>query len=224
MRVAPNGAAIRVRVTATEDGVIVSGARGSRAIGLTGRTGADAARLVALAAVDLELDDGTAAFVDAPPRVVAPPATTKPITIGVVGSVAAWSSMVAGGAIDVAIPRGRWLIAFDLGGGQLLNDDQLELSAAVVRGGGGVRYGWLDVRAGLTLVPINVTTGTGDQTVLVGAGASVRLRVPITELVRFVVAGGADAFATRTEYRTNATMTETPWLAPWFGAGIEMAP
>ena len=227
MRVRDAGPPIELHVIAADGGVEVSSDRGSRVVALDGHSGADAARVVALAAVDLALDDLAVAPTPLVVRTAPAPAPTppmeKPITIAVLATAAAWSNALAGAALDVAIPRGRWLVAFDVGAGELL-DDSLDLVGAVVRFGGGIRIGVFDVRAGATLVPIKVSTGAGDETVLVGGGASVRVRVPIAASARFVLAGGADAFATRTEYRTGDVMTATPWVTPWLGAGIEMTP
>lgn len=131
---------------------------------------------------------------------------------------------MAGASVDVAVTRGRWLAVVDVGGGELI-DGNLKLSNAVLRVGGGVRTGDVELRAGLTLAPIWVGNGAGDSTVLVGAGASARLRVPIASGVRLVVAAGADAFATRTEYALAGMSTiATPWLAPWVAAGFEVTP
>jgi hypothetical protein len=155
--------------------------------------------------------------------VAAAPQISAPLTLGVLATAAAWSDPLAGVAVDVAIPRGQWLAAFDLGAGKLMGDT-LGLFDLVLRAGGGLRGDWIDVRVGLTVVPLMVTTGVGDQTVLVGGGASVRVRVPLTRTTRLVAALGVDAFATRTEYEIGAEMIATPWLMPWLGVGIEVAP
>jgi hypothetical protein len=39
-----------------------------------------------------------------------------------------------------------------------------------------------------------------------------------------IVAGGVDAFATRSEYHAdNMPLFATPWIAPWIEAGAEWA-
>ncbi len=93
-----------------------------------------------------------------------------------------------------------------------------------MRASGGVRVGGVELRAGLTVAPILVSNGRGDQTVLVGGGASARVRLPISRALGVVVATGADAFANRTDYAV-APMTKlsTPWLAPWAATGVEVS-
>ena len=229
--------AVRVRVVATDGGVIVEAHGGSQRVALGGRAGADAARLVALVAADLMLADlaeapdpaeapGPAArppgLVEAHAAVAREPARA-PIAVAVLGSAARWAGVLADATVDVAVPRGRWIGSVELGGGGLIGGG-IDLRGAVVRVGGGVRAGLVEVRAGITVAPVEVRDGTGDCTVLAGAGASARLRVPIAPTVRIVLAAGADAFATRTEYRKDGmALTATPWLAPWLGAGLEVA-
>jgi hypothetical protein len=100
----------------------------------------------------------------------------------------------------------------------------VQLVAGVVRVDAGVRASWLELRAGATVMPLVVTTGGGDTTVLVGAGASARVRVPVVEGVHAVIAGGADVFATRTHYQlAGATAFATPSWAPWLALGLEVA-
>ena len=226
VRVAASGRPVRVDVTAVDGGVMVTGPRGSRTIELDGRVGGDAARLVALVAVDLVAEEiepapAPAPMVDVQRRAPAPAPT--PVTIGVLGTAAMWSSTLAGASIDLALQHGSFVGALELGGGKLTGGE-LDLVGGIVRLGGGVRVSHFELRAGATLAPIFVATGTGDQTVLAGGGASLRLRVPIASGVHLVFAGGADAFATRTVYHEHGMTISTPWLMPWLAAGIEVAP
>lgn len=225
LRIADVGAALSVRVRPSGDGVIAQVDERVRAVALGGRTGVDAARLIALALADLAqvAVEEEAAPLEAG-AVVAPARRTRTsLELAVVGSAAAWSAPMAAVAIDVAAVRGRWLGAAELGAGKLVAGN-LHLGGGTVRLGAGVRVGNLDVRAGLVLLPVWVSNGAGDQTVLVGGGASARLRIPVAPDLRLVVAAGIDAFATRTEYTVGAMTTlSTPWLAPWGGAGAEVS-
>lgn len=219
VRLPSAGAPVRLAVTASGDAVVVAARGGSRTVALRGRTGADAARLVALAAIDLVLDDlATAPVVAA----VAARPPQRPV-IGFVGSAAQWSGVLAGAALDIALPRGDWFAAIDVGGATLVGGG-LHLSGGVVRLGGGARVGWFELRAGATLVPLLVDDGAGDRTVLAGAGSSVRLRVPLGGGVTAVAAAGGDVFATRTQYQLAGRMIATPLVSPWLGAGIEVVP
>lgn len=218
VRLPVEGVPVRVRVSAAADGVRIE-ARGSvRDVKLGELGGPAAARLVALAANDLLLDDLAIA--------TEPHATTRSPgpTVAVFGAAAAWDGTLAGLAVDIAVPRGsRTLVAVDAGGSKLL-DGPLALSAAVVRGSVGVRLGILELRAGATLAPLFLDDGR-DRTVLLGGGASARLRIPITPGARLVLAGGVDAFATRTTYIVDGmTVLATPRAAPWFAAGFEVTP
>src|SRR5262245_58025268 len=99
VRIGAAGAPVKLTITTTEHGVTV-GARGaSRDVELAGRTGADAARLVALAAVDLLFDD-LATAPGGPPGlavVQTAPRASDRFSIGVVGMAAQWGGTIAGG-------------------------------------------------------------------------------------------------------------------------------
>jgi len=99
----------------------------------------------------------------------------------------------------------------------------VHLAAAIVRADAGLRFGVLEVRLGLTAAPVIVTDGVGDQTVLLGANASLRARIELAPGLRGIVALGSDVFATRTEYRiAGMPAMATPQLAPWVAAGLEV--
>jgi hypothetical protein len=223
-RVAPDGRRLQLRVTATEHGVRIEGPGGMREIALGGLRGAAAARLVALAASDLLLDDLAGLDLVAS-SLAAPgpaPGSRAPATLGVLGGVSGWAGMLGDLAVDVTVPREGWLVAIELGGGELV-DSTLHVTAAVLRACGGLRAGPLEARMGLTAVPVLITSGAGDQTVLLGANASVRVRIALPAGVRGVLAGGADVFATRTEYRlAGMPVLTTPRAAPWLAAGLEV--
>ncbi len=217
VRVSPTGAPLHIRVTTTDDAVRIDAGGTARDLELGGRRGVDAARLVAIAASDLALDN-LAATPPPPPR---PPPT---FAIGALGGASAFTGTLAGGALDFTLGGGPWLFDGSVGGGALV-DGPIHGDDVIVRIGGGYRIGWLDVIASATFAPLIVSDGAGDVTVLLGAGASARLRIPIAERVHAIIAAGADVFATRTEYTSvGADVTETPLVAPWVAAGVELAP
>jgi len=216
VRVPLAGPPLHVRVTAVSGGVRVAAAGGARDVALGDRSGVDAARLVALAASDL---------LSAEPLVdVAPPAPprTDSISLAVLASAAGWSSVLGGLAAEVSIPRGPWLLAASLGGGELVRGP-IQLADGEVRIGIGRRIGLIDVRVDAIAEPLFVTTGAHDATALVGGGVSVRAHIPLGG-PRLVIAGGGDAFATQTEYRTaGMTALTTPRIAPWLRLGLEVS-
>ena len=224
-RLPADGAPVRVAVTPTQDGVRVEAHGGIRDIALTGLDHAAAIRLVALAANDLLFDD-LASLPESPPSAVplVSIGNRPSATLGFFGGAAGWDGILGGLTVDAALARGGWLAAIDVTGGTLV-DNSVSLSTAVIRLSGGARAGLFELRGGLTLAPLVVQSGAGDRTVLVGAGASARLRLPLAPRLRGVLAVGVDAFATRTEYLVDGMQAmATPRIAPWLAAGLEVTP
>ena len=226
VRLPAEGAPVRVRVALTPTGIQVETPRGVRQVDVAGLEGVAAARMVALAASDLLLDD-LATFPVSPPALVeAMPAreTSPPVGLGVVGGVGGWDRALGGAVVDLTLPRGRGLIAIEAGGGTLLGSG-VHLTTALARLSGGLRLGLVELRAGAVLAPVFVSDGVGDSTLLAGATASTRVRIPISRELRAVLAIGLDAFATRTEYQlAGMSVLSTPRLAPWLGIGMELTP
>jgi len=224
VRIATEGSPVRIRVTPTATGVRIETRGEARDVELGELRGADAARMVALVANDLLVDDLAAPAPPAPTAILArgaAPEAHAPAELGVLGNVSGWDGMLGGLALDLAIPRGHWALTFEAGGGELI-ESSLHLLAGVVRVAPALRIQGLELRAGVTLAPLLVTSGVGDQTVLAGANASVRMRVPVATGIHAILAAGIDAYATRTQYQIDAMTIATPWLAPWVGAGIEV--
>ncbi|HEY3806976.1 MAG TPA: hypothetical protein VGL61_30440 [Kofleriaceae bacterium] len=218
VRVPAAGPALQVRVTAIAGGVRVAAAGGARDVVLGDRTGVDAARLVALAASDL-LSVESLADVGKP----APASRNddQAIALAAYAGIAGWNGVLGGLVAELAIPHGAWLFAFDLGGGTLVRGP-IDLSDAEARVGLGRRLGPFELRVDAVAEPLFVTTGAGDVTTLFGAGASARARIALGP-TRLVLAAGADAFATRTEYRTaGSDVLTTPRIAPWLRVGVEV--
>ncbi len=217
VRLAVEGAPVHVRVTATSDGVRIESHGSAREVPLHGLTGSDAARLVALSASDFVYDDLAVAPIE-------PGTRSRSITVGLSGGAAAWDGVLGGITLDVALPRGAWLAAIELGGSRLVAGP-VELTSGIVRIAGGRRDGWFETRAGITVAPVIVTSGNGDRTVLLGAGVSERLRVPVTKRMHAIFAVGVDGYATRTQYASAGMhVTTTPRWAPWLAAGVEVTP
>ena len=221
LRLPPGGARVEVRVALGHAGLvqIIAGER-AREIDVAGLHGAAAARLVALAASDLLLDD----LAVAPPAAAAGRASSA-MTVGALGAVSSWPHALAGAAVDVAVASGSRLVAVELGGATLIAAG-LRMTTMTARIGAGLRpHEAVELRAGVTLAPVFVSDGAGDRTALVGGHAAVRLRFALQARVRMIVAAGADVFATRTEYRVGGMpVFATPRIAPSLGLGIEVTP
>lgn len=221
VRLPPDGARVALQVAVAADGVVhvVAGER-VRDVDVAGLHGEAAARLVALAASDLLLDD----LADVPAPVPAPRAPRESaMTLGALGLVSSWPSALAGGAVDIAIPSGRALVAIEIGGGTLVGAN-LRMNAMTARLAAGVyAHELVELRAGVTVAPIFVADGAGDRTILVGGHAAARLHIPLWARAHAVLAASADVFATRTEYRVGGmTVLATPRLAPAASLGIEV--
>jgi hypothetical protein len=236
IRLPAGRAPIRVRVFATPVGVRIEARGNARDVALGGLTGTAAARLVALAASDLLLDDlaaappapwgsSAASAPSAPSEIEAQLApSTARTTFSVLGGASAWPHMLGGASVDVVASTGTWLLAVEAGGGALV-DGPLRLMTAMFRIGGGARFGRFELRATATFVPVIVGDGAGDRTILPGIGASARVRIPLAASVSGVIAGGIDLFATRTEYvLQDVPVLTTPRAAPWIAAGVEVTP
>jgi hypothetical protein len=211
----PDGDAVQLRVSTTFDGVRIETRGTTRDVALRGLAGDAAARLVALATADLLVD-----AVDLEP----PPLVRRPVTIGVLGTAAAWGQTFGGLGLDVAVPRGTYLITIEAGAGMLV-DGAIRLTAGTLRAGLAARRGPLEVRLTALAAPIMVSNGDGDATILGGGGASARLRIPLGADLHALVAAGVDAFATRTTYVVDGmTALTTPRFAPWGAIGVEVTP
>jgi hypothetical protein len=221
-RIPTSGPVPHVRIEAIAGGVAISVAGRRREVPLNGATGAEAARLVALAMVDL-LDD------PAPPEpadqvVAEPSAPVQPVEVGLAGGASEWNGLLATAGVAVTVPAGSHLIGIDAAGGRVVTG-ALHLDAGLVRLSAIGRMSVFEARGSIVAAPVLVGDGNGDATVLFGFGASVSARVPITGTARFVMTGGADLFANRTEYAVaGMPVAATPWLAPWMTLGFEVAP
>jgi hypothetical protein len=214
------GEPIVLRLSATFDGVRIETRGTAREVGLDGLTGSAAARLVALAAADLLVEETD---LD-PPALVLTNRQPRSTTVGVLGAAASWGHTLGGLGVDVVLPRRQFLAAIEGGAGTLV-DGPVRMTAAVVRLGAGVRTGALEVRATGTVMPLVVSSGAGDRTILFGGGVAARLRIPLATDLRAIVAAGVDVFATRTTYVIDGmTALTTPRAAPWAGLGLELTP
>jgi hypothetical protein len=211
-----------VHIVARAWGVEIQVASLHREVALDGRTGSDAARLVALAMLDL-LEQPAAEIVDAPAP-LAPSSHARGLEVSAYSGAAQWSGTLASVGAGLVVPVAGHLIGIDASGGKLVTGD-FQLTTATLRLSAVARTGPVEARGGVVVAPVFVSDGDGDSTVLLGVGGSVGYRIGIAEPVHLVMRAGADFFATRTEYtRMGVPTASTPWFAPWFALGIEVTP
>jgi hypothetical protein len=97
----------------------------------------------------------------------------------------------------------------------------LVLRELPLRAGVALRRRWLELRAGGIVRPRFVEGPHSYQDLSWGAAVSVVARLALTSKVALVLAGGVDLFRTRTVFAVNNDPAlTTPWLGPWVGAGI----
>lgn len=99
----------------------------------------------------------------------------------------------------------------------------LVLRELPVRAGLALRKGWLELRAGGIAQPRFIDGPRSYRTTSWGAAVSLVARLALTSKLALMLAGGVDLFHARMVFAVNddATLT-TPWLAPWVGAGIAL--
>lgn len=215
VRIAADGPPVTVHVIAAAgDHLTVALGELTREVDLGGRTGEDAARLVALAIADLALDDLAVA-----PRSDAPKTTFAFELLGTAGS---WTDVLAGAGIDLVVAHGGWVASLGFTGDAGVSGT-LHLATTPIRACAGKRFDQLELRAGVALAPVWVEDGVGDRLTMFGVTASARLRFAGLG-THLIAAVGVDAYTTQTTYQLDAQMLTTPWLAPWLAVGMEVSP
>jgi hypothetical protein len=226
-----------VRVRAEGGRTLVQVGAVEREVNLDGRVGEEAARIVAVMALDLA-QAGT-------PLVVPP--SPQPLLSASAGPEAALSSnrrhafragLLLLGPFDQSGLVAHLEPTLDAGWevvpgfGAFVTAGYRQASAAgmssslllrelPLRAGLALRKQWLELRAGGIARPRFVEGPRSYRTASWGAAVSVVARLALTSKLALVLAGGVDLFHTRLVFAVNndAALT-TPWLAPWLGAGI----
>jgi hypothetical protein len=220
-----------VRVQGKQAGrVAISVGPTSRVISLKDLSGADAARVVALLALDLISNNLQR---EAGPRAQSAVNDSKPakaadtIFIGVsprlaVG-VSEWSPSFEP-TLDLSLKISRRFSAFVEAGFTWVGVGEGPLAVSLVeipaRVGAAFRYRWFEARAGLTLRPYFLSGGDDDQGVLVGGGGSLRILRKLTAWLTGYLAAGVDLIAVRKDFQIKGeTALSTSWVVPWLGLG-----
>jgi hypothetical protein len=206
--------------------VEVDGAR--REVDLGGWAGEEAARLVAVLALDLAEADGPAIAA----RALAPAAPTAPALrrVGGAGSLLvpwgqpgllAHAEPTAELAAEVAFGVGPFVSAgyrrIEAGEGTAA----LRMDEIPVRAGVAARRQWFEVRLGGTVRP-HIVSGAGSyRGALWGGTASGSARWRLASQWALVLSAGVDVFRNRFVFAVGRdTVLSTAWLSPWLGAGL----
>ena len=218
----------RIEVQADDSGrTLVRVGAAERQVDWGGRSGEEAARLVAVLAEDL-------AQADAPITVAAQtpgPSLTRTRRALRVGATLQ-SPFDQDGAtahleptVDVTVDVTRGFAAYLAAGYRRVaagtDFRALTLQEVPVRAGAAYRRGWFELRLAGLLRPYAVG-GAGAYRGLVWGGAMAAAgRWPLGRRLQLVLAAGLDVLASRALFSVNEQpILSTAWLAPWVGAGV----
>jgi hypothetical protein len=211
-----------------------------REVDLGGRAGEEAARLVAVIALDLAQDESSFAASASPPASVsaaassgselAPPSRgRRTFRVGLSllspfdqsGVIARVEPTVAA-AFEVVPGFGAFVTAgYRHASAAADASTSVVLQELPVRLGAAFRTPWLELRVGGLARSRFVEGPRSYRAVAWGAAASVATRLPLSPRVALELAGGFDIFRTRMVFAVSEDVAlTTPWLCPWVGAGI----
>lgn len=233
MRIPGADALPAVRVQGrTPDRAAITVGPANRVISLKDLSGADAARVVALLALDLISNLQREVASSRPVGDVRKPHSPKRSNTVFVGvsprlavGVSEWSPTFEP-TLDLGLKISRYVSVFVEAGFTWVGAGDGALAVSLVeipaRIGAAVRYRWLEARAGLALRPYLLSGGTDDQGVLVGGGGSLRVLRRMTAWLTGYLAAGVDLFATRKDFQVvkGETGLRTSWVVPWLGLGV----
>lgn len=195
-----------------------------RVISLAGLSRADAARVVALLALDLiSHHQRPSPSQPAETAAVAPGRLFMGLSPRLAVGASEWSA-----AFEPTLDLGwmvsrRWLLFIEVGFTWTTEGEdprQLTLTEVPLRLGAGFRHGWFEVRAALALRPYLVTGAGEDQGVLVGGGLGFHFRRRLRRWLVGYAAVGADLLSSRKEFRVGGETTlVTGGVVPWLGIG-----
>jgi hypothetical protein len=213
-----------VEVRAEEDGrTLIRVGSAEREVDWGGRTGEDAARLVAVLVLDLAQAEAPITLSSSPASPV-PPDGARSLRVGLTlqspfdGS---GTSAHLEPTLDLAVAVVRGFAAFVAAGYRRLAADSLHMDQLPLRAGLAYSRRWLELRVyGLGRPYILDGAGTYQGTIW-GGGASAAGRWPVSPRLAVVLAAGLDVSRTRMLFSIDQQpVLQTAWLAPWLGAGL----
>ena len=233
------GRAAVVGVRAERGRTLVRVGAAEREVDLGGRAGEEAARLVAVIALDLAQDGGSFAVSRSPAASVSASAPSESERAAPRQSRRAFraalsvlspfdqSGVIArveptlGAAFDVARGFGAFVTAGFRRASTGDAGTSVVLQELPVRAGAAFRLPWLELRAGGLARSRFVEGPRSYRDVAWGAAVSVATRLALSPSVALELAGGFDIFRTRMVFAVNEDVfLTTPWLSPWLGAGL----
>ena len=224
------GGMARIEVRADDAGraLVRVGAAERQVADWGGRSGEDAARLVAVLAEDLALADAPMIVSSPAPAAAAPGTTTHALRLGVMlqspfdqdGAAAHVQP-----AADVAVDLARGFGAFAGAGYRRVSAGSgfstLNLDEVPVRAGVTYKRRWFELRIGGLVRPYTVGGAGAHTGVTWGGTVSGAARWSLGRRWQAVLAAGLDALATRAAFSVNQQpVISTAWVAPWLGAGL----
>jgi hypothetical protein len=226
-RVAAHG--LEAHVAGDGETVHVAVADRARVVTLAGERGADAARLVAFAILDVAGDQ-----LDPPPAptstdervdALVPPPTPAARAAGAPWSVALWAmtGTHSGGALELAAALSRHVRVVGSGGASLGETrGPLAVRAFPVHAGIAGRWGQLELRAGAAAMVMHASAARSSPDAIVGGGAAALWVQPIAAGFALYAGAGADGFATALDYHVGGTAVAATDRAVWW-AGAALA-
>jgi hypothetical protein len=222
---------IEARITGDAQHVQIDVAGQTRTVALVNERGADAARLVAFAILDVagaQLDPPDHAPSEPPPleaSAIAPPppsATSEPWTFAMwgIGGTREFA------ALEIDAPIASRIRVVGSAGASLTATSSVMQRAVDVRSfparlGAAVRFGAIELRAGAIATIEEASAARSSVDGLVGGGLGAVYVVPIARGFAVMAGGGGDAFANAVQYRVGgAPITTSDRIAWWIGAAV----
>jgi len=222
------GASATIEVRASGDGgALVRVGTAERPVDWGGRSGEEAARLVAVLAEDLA-QAGDPMVVSAAPAPATDRMSARALRLG----LALLSPFDQDGVsahfeptIDLAVDLTGAFAAFVAAGYRRISAgadfSALSMQEVPLRAGVGYRRRWFELRLGGVARPYTVGGAGSHQGVTWGAGASAAGRWALRRRFSLMLVAGLDVMASRAEFSVNQQpILSTAQATPWLGAGV----
>jgi len=236
MRIQPpeRMASVEVQALESHQAAITVGAS-KRVLSLKGLSSVEAARVIALLALDLMISQQRAPKIsglqdttEQPAKAAKSPPGSDFFFVGLSPRISVgveeWD-LTFEPTLDLSLKVSRYFGIFLEGGFTWAEagdgDRHITLYEIPIRAGAAFRYSFLEVRGGLALRPYFVEGAGEDSGALVGGGLGIHLQRSLTARLKGYVAAGVDFFSLRKDFQVgNKTVLTTSWAIPWLGIGV----